>query len=84
VWRLLLNRIPTKDNLARRGIVSSDDRHYVGVVVWMRRGATYSLDVIIFVRCNHFGRIWNMVAAWLGFEFVGNGLLQEQQIIFVL
>lgn len=69
----LLNRISTKDNLVRRGIVSSDDCHCVrGCVLDEERNH-------LFVRCNHFGRIWNMVSAWSGFEFVGNDLLQEQQ-----
>lgn len=73
VWRLLLNRIPTKDNLVRRGIVSTDDCHCVEGC-----GLDEEKNHLL-VRCNHFGRIWNMVAAWLGFKFVGNGLLQEQQ-----
>lgn len=33
----------------------------------------------LFVQCDVFGRLCNLVAAWLGYDFVGHGFLQEQR-----
>jgi len=51
VWRLLRNRIPTKDNLIRRRIISSDDTSCIGGC-----GSSETSNQLLF-RCDHFGMV---------------------------
>jgi len=67
IWRLFLNRLPTKDNLFMRGVndvtqlpcvalcgVSEDHNH-------------------LFCRCDVYGQLWSLVTKWLGFEAALHG-----------
>jgi len=64
VWRLLRNRLPTKDNLLRRRIIQHDDTSCVG-----RCGSPETADHLLF-RCDHFGLLWHRLYQWVGISFV--------------
>lgn len=55
-WRLLRNRLPTKDNLVRRGVLHEGDNTYVF-------GETTDH---LFLGCGVFGALWPLVWMWLG------------------
>ncbi|XP_058764714.1 uncharacterized protein LOC131638187 [Vicia villosa] len=60
VWRVLQNRIPTKDNLARRGILSNSQLDCVGEC-----GREESVSHIFF-ECPKFAGAWSVICNWLG------------------
>jgi len=33
----------------------------------------------LFVRCADFGRLWNKMSDWLGYEFVGRGFIMDHR-----
>ena len=69
-WRLLRNRLPTKDNLVQRGILIPTD----GVCVAgcnVLETATH-----LFLHCNIFGALWSNVRTWLGIYLVPPGELR--------
>ena len=67
VWRLFLNRIPTRDKLFQRYVLlifaqgcvancdSNEDRDH------------------LFITCGFFGGLWQLIAGWLGFSIVLHG-----------
>lgn len=59
VWRLFHNRLPTKDDLARRGFIGQDNTQYVGGC-----GAEESTSHLFF-ECPYFVGIWLQVVWWL-------------------
>ncbi|GAU19474.1 hypothetical protein TSUD_77180 [Trifolium subterraneum] len=59
-WRLLRNRLPTKDNLANRGIITAEAQSCVAGC-----GALESAQHL-FISCNTFGSLWTSVRSWLG------------------
>jgi hypothetical protein len=64
VWQLFLNRIPTKDNLRRRHILSNDESDCV-----MCTGSTETATHL-FMHCDFAAQIWYCVCRWLGMEIV--------------
>ncbi|GAU46085.1 hypothetical protein TSUD_239720 [Trifolium subterraneum] len=67
MWRLFLNRLPTKDNLHRRGVLDAS-----GLLCATSCGQEETLDHLFF-QCNMYGRIWPLISGWLGFEAVFPG-----------
>jgi len=63
VWRLLRNRWPTKDNLARRGIIA--DVSQLCMVGCGFNESTYHLLLC----CSIFGTLWQLVKDWIGVSF---------------
>ena len=59
-WRLLRNRLPTKDNLVQRQILHNDDNVCVGGC-----GFVETADHLLF-SCDIFGSVWFLVLQWLG------------------
>ncbi|GAU21589.1 hypothetical protein TSUD_131730 [Trifolium subterraneum] len=59
-WRLLRNRLPTKDNLANRGIITLEAQSCVAGC-----GALESAQHL-FISCSTFGSLWMSVRSWLG------------------
>jgi len=55
VWRLLRNRLPTKDNLVHRGVLLSTNAACVGGCV-DSESATH-----LFLHCNVFGSLWSLL-----------------------
>ena len=67
VWRLLRNRLPTRDNLARRGILHSDASTCAA-------GCDVSESALhLFINCDYSSRLWTNVRFWLGIYEVSPG-----------
>jgi hypothetical protein len=65
VWRLLLNRLPTKDNLWRRGILNSYD------ILCSAGGCDKTESTShLFLECVTSRELWNNVCTWLGISLV--------------
>jgi hypothetical protein len=60
VWQLLANRIPTKDNLCHRGVISSDEVLFP----WCTQGIESSCH--LFLHCRFSAAVWNGLTRWLG------------------
>ncbi|XP_024626839.1 uncharacterized protein [Medicago truncatula] len=63
-WRLIRDRLPTKSNLASRGILSSEACLCVsgcGLLEDARH---------LFLSCRFFGLLWPLVRSWIGFDGV--------------
>ena len=67
MWRLLRSRIPTKDNLEHRGVLSSAATSCV-----FGCGSTESA-VHLFIHCTFAGHLWALVWNWLGISYVHAG-----------
>jgi len=76
VWRLLRNRLPTKDNLVHRGVLLQTNAACVGGCV-DSESATH-----LFLHCNVFGSLWSLVRNWLGISSVFSGDLRLHFIQF--
>jgi hypothetical protein len=66
VWRLLRNRIPTKDNLLRRRVLHSNETTCVSGC-----GNTETVSHL-FLGCPIFGSLWYHVWQWLGISSVSS------------
>lgn len=64
-WKLLWQRLPTRDALSRRGILSSP--HESCCVFCFRMDESISH---LFFECPFSYNLWNSILAWLGFEGV--------------
>jgi len=73
-WRLLLNRIPTKDNLIKRGAINNNDFLCLGEC-----GVNEDRDYL-FVKCDFLGRLWPLVANLLAYEIVSHDFLHEHKM----
>lgn len=63
-WCLLLSRFSTKSDLVWRWVLHHNDQRCIG-------GCGMNEDVDqLFVRCDHFDRIWSYVSNWLGVVIV--------------
>jgi hypothetical protein len=76
VWRLLRNRLPTKDNLVHRGVLLSTNAACVGGC-GDSESATH-----LFLHCNIFGSLWSLVTNWLGISYVSSAELRSHFIQF--
>jgi len=59
-WRLLRDRLPTKLNLVRRGVLSADDARCIAGC-GHDESASY-----LFLHCDIFGSLWQQVRSWIG------------------
>jgi len=76
-WRLLRDRLPTKDNLENRGIIPMEARLCV-------TGCGHVEDVPhMFLSCPFFGSLWPMVWAWLGVEGVDSHATPDHFMQFI-
>ena len=76
VWRLLRNRIPTKDNLALRGALSLTDTSCA-------LGCDCNETVNhLFLQCTLSTDLWALVWNWLGISFVHVGELRKHFLQF--
>jgi len=64
VWRLLRNRLPTKDNLVRRRVLPLDSAVCVSGC-GEQKSANH-----LFLKCVHLSSIWSQVWLWLGISSV--------------
>jgi len=59
-WRLFRDRLPTKDNLLRCGVIPNDSRLCVAGC-GLEESSTH-----LFLHCNIFGSVWHYISRWLG------------------
>jgi len=57
-WRPIRDRLPTKDNLIRRGILDSDDSLCVG--------GSMETSPHLFLHCQFFGEVWHFIHLCFG------------------
>jgi len=70
-WQMLRDRLPTKTNLATRGVISPEARYCVA-------GCGYLEDAQhVFLLCPHFASLWSMVRAWIGFDGVDTQAIHD-------
>jgi len=71
VWRLLCNRLPTRDNLVHQGILLPTDGMYVAGCDVLE-SATH-----LFLHCDISSELWSSVRSWLGIYSVPSGELRH-------
>lgn len=64
-WTLLLDRIPTKVNLAYRGLLGADESKRCVFC-----GSQDELVVHLFLHCDIISKVWREVMNWLNFNFI--------------
>jgi hypothetical protein len=73
----LKNRLPTKSNLADRGVISVEDRLCV-------TGCGHVEDANhMFLSCPIFGALWPMVRQWLGVDGVDCHVISDHFVQFI-
>ncbi|MCH80856.1 70 kDa peptidyl-prolyl isomerase [Trifolium medium] len=70
-WRLLRNRLPTKDNLVRRNIISHDSQLCVSGCGGLETSHH------LFLSCPVFAPLWCLVKSWIGISSADPDLLQD-------
>jgi hypothetical protein len=63
-WRLLRQRLPTRDNLLRRGIIYQDGTFCIGGCGCAETAAH------LILQCEVFGSVWHYVYRWVGISFI--------------
>ncbi|GAU19616.1 hypothetical protein TSUD_383110 [Trifolium subterraneum] len=76
VWRLFLDRLPTKSNLLRRGSLGAEN-----VYCSTMCGTTEDLNHLFF-QCDVYSRLWLMILQWLGVFTALQGELNAHSIQF--
>lgn len=64
VWRLLRNRLPTKDNLGHMMILHQDDMACVGEC------GRQDMAVHLIMFCDIFSILWHLIYRWVGISFI--------------
>jgi hypothetical protein len=75
-WRLLRDRLPTKNNLVSRGILSSAD-HQCASGCGVSETAHH-----LFISCGTFGPLWTLVRAWIGIPVMEFTSLRDHFVRF--
>lgn len=70
VWKMMLNRLPTRDNLERRGIINNV--HELCCVLCFEENETANH---LFCNCRMSQAVWTAVMQWIGVQ-----LLEEDEI----
>ncbi|KAK2414852.1 hypothetical protein QL285_037392 [Trifolium repens] len=60
-WQVLHNRIPTRDNLMRRGIIQGDNSTDCVLCTGLKESTSHLL-----LHCGFTGRVWVEIFRWLG------------------
>jgi len=60
VWRLIRDRLPTKDNLHRRHVIDYD------VLICVGGCGLIETSTHLFIHCNLFSLVWNLIFQWIG------------------
>ena len=68
-WRLICNRLPTRDNFVRRQILQNDDNVCLGGCGSWRLQTT-------------FGSVWHAILQWLGISFIAPGAGRDHFLQF--
>jgi len=76
-WRLLRDRLPTKNNLANHGVIPLEARLCL-------TGCGHVEDVNhLFLSCPTFGALWPLVRAWLGVVGVDSQTTSDHFLQFI-
>ena len=70
-WKLLRNRVPTRNNLFQWRIIACTDQECTAAC-GMNKDVNH-----LFVNCNFYGRLWYLISRWLGFSTVYNSRILE-------
>ena len=76
VWRLLRNRLPTKDNLAQRGVLASTD------MACSAGFDTTETVTHLFLHCTISSDLWSKVQNWLRISLVLSGDMRQHFVQF--
>ncbi|GAU20544.1 hypothetical protein TSUD_131020 [Trifolium subterraneum] len=76
VWRLFLDRLPTKTNLLRRGSLDAANVYCPTLC-----GKTEDLNHLFF-QCDVYGRLWLMISQWMGVSTALQGDLSAHSTQF--
>jgi hypothetical protein len=76
-WRLLRNRLPTRDNLVQRHIITPDSQ----LCVTGCGGVEITLHP--FFSCSVFASLWHLICNWVGTSAVDPYRLQDHFVQFV-
>ena len=76
VWRLLHDRLPTKDNLARRGSIPATD------TACSSSCGNLETSKHLFLDCATLSSLWSLVLHWLGISSVLGGELRHHFLQF--
>jgi hypothetical protein len=76
-WRLIHNRLPTKANLAARGIIQSEATYCVS-----RCGHVETTDHL-FLSCTSFAPLWEEVRRWIGFVGADSNNISDHLMQFI-
>jgi len=63
-WRLFRDRLSTKDNLFRHGVIDHDSRMCVSGVGSLKNSSH------LIMHCRGFGLVWNFIYRWIGISMV--------------
>jgi hypothetical protein len=75
-WRLLRNKLPTKDNLATRNIISHDSQ------VCMTGCGGLETTWHLFLLCDVFAPLWGLLRSWIDIYSAGPELLHDYLVQF--
>ncbi|XP_024636555.1 uncharacterized protein [Medicago truncatula] len=75
-WRLIRDRLPTKANLAIRGVVPADDIFCVSGCGHVETAAH------LFLSCTTFASLWQQVRDWIGFLGVDSNIITDHLVQF--
>lgn len=76
LWRLLLNCLPTNDNLFKRRVISATAPSYVGACVNLDAAAHFFFLTTIFIKFE------SLFYVWLGFVMVTSHRISDRLIQF--
>jgi hypothetical protein len=76
-WRLLIERLPTREALINKGIIinNSDNR----CVLCSNHGESI---FHVFVQCHFSSTVWREIFTWLGLEFINSTSVQHHFLLF--
>jgi len=63
-WRLLRDRLPTKNRLLRRGVINGD------VIMCVSGCGMAESAPHLFIHCATFGTLWHLIRSWIGMSSV--------------
>jgi len=75
-WRLIRDRLPTKANLATRGVISTTDIYCVSECGHVETAEH------LFLSCSTFASLWQHVRDWIGFDGVDSNNISDHLVQF--
>jgi len=76
-WRLIRDRLPTKANLAMRGVITADE------IVCVSGCGHVETTGHLFLSCTVFASLWQQVREWIGFVGVDSNNIFDHLVQFL-